>query len=110
MSTVRKALALLAGLAAAGLLVAPPATAWTTTNMGCDGGPIIACSVTDAASGQTWTVNGLSYGPAAGMSDLAYHCWPTGDGHVYYVSVTYINTSGNQETESAGAWCSQDAP
>jgi hypothetical protein len=98
--------AALAGIACTGLLLAPtPATATTTLNMGCDDGPIIACSVGDAASGQWWTVDGLHYGPGDGLSDIAFHCWPGNAGHFYNVSVTYLNTSGSRETESAGAWC-----
>jgi hypothetical protein len=101
--------AALAGLASAGLLFVPaPATAGSL-HLGCDSGPTIACSVDNAASGQYWTVDGLHYGPGDGLSDIYFSCWPGNGGHHYSISVSYLNTSGSPETETAGAWCQQFA-
>jgi hypothetical protein len=98
--------AALAAVAVTAMLsVATPASA--DSDLNCEGGPRIFCSLDNASSGEAWTVNGNFYSTGNGKSYVNFACWV---GHNQYVSVTYINTAGDQQTATGDAYCSSMYP
>lgn len=91
----------LVGLAATALLTwSVPAQA--APDMACDSGAGIACSTFNSAYGERWYINDAPYPAGDDQSDIAFSCRR---GSTVGVLVTYINTSGNQETVGTSAYC-----